>query len=1051
MSNIRKKRIPSGIEIIPNDVPLDREGQISVSEDDKKLKVRLDDETRSVLTEDQTQEVTNKTIDADDNDISNIEVDNLKSGVLNTSNDLVGASNTQIPSALAVKTFVENIESGLDQEINDLTDVVNDLITLSGVAEESTDLGEFTNDLVPDNQTIKDTIEGLASNVESEFSDLSNKYVDFDTEQTVENKILENSIIQETQKLEPRHDIYDNLVSYATTATSGQYVYATDRQKSYQIIDGILKEFGGGSSSSGSGYNFLINPNFENDDTAEGWDIVFGTPSDYLSPMEGDKSLFITSDPIEGSLLEQIVVKNAPELKGQYGLAKIAVKSNVSSVFTVLVDGTPVGSVTIPATSVNSPFNIGIIRFRFGNTSTGISVYSSEDIAVDIAFLGLEEVYNTIMVGVDGQGVVQSNEDLTLKSLSNDGIISKEINGQIISETNIDGDIFYKDVTIDSLNTENGILFTDIDGKLSQLYNFKLSSTGNLEIPNSLIAKNITVGGTSGNLIESTEDINLKGDTVTFETTTRAKSYIGSNNYDVENLAKYPNFLEGSTDQYTCLACTPSIVVGGGVMAGTNSLKITHTTTSQLTFEAPTSGELGQYVTLNISVKTDTITHIVPVTDTVGDVTNEWILSPSNNYQTVTITYPMGATSTGFFVIPQDGGETEISQVHLKRANDKSFLVSNDTKPVPCAFSTLAWQGLGTVTNNMFCSRRGSQLVIVGSFVTGTVSATNALIPLPTNWGNITINVVKSHYGFFVRDAGSQQVLSVARTTSTNQIAITNNIVYGTANPFTGTLGNTVFSNDQRVGIAGELVIEINEWQSSSKVTPVECAFADKRKCTEGNKLYFKYDKAAPLLTAVTDQFGNTYSVAKSGNGNTQKSLNISSLNLTSPMTCVLGPADIGTVPFLLSSSTTLVNFATIETTVGTELDSNVNITCSKNGNDIYYGPNYVASCENTSSLNEVMCGRDETVSPSKPIYKKCFNTLPATGTVLVTGVSKLIGQEGYATGNLGLQFPFPTIFTSDENQVLAYKSSSTNNIVLSKEGTNWTTDGQFCIRYTKL
>lgn len=55
------------------------------------------------------QILTTKTIDADNNTISNLETDNLKAGVLNTSTSLSGASNTQIPSALAAKSYADSI------------------------------------------------------------------------------------------------------------------------------------------------------------------------------------------------------------------------------------------------------------------------------------------------------------------------------------------------------------------------------------------------------------------------------------------------------------------------------------------------------------------------------------------------------------------------------------------------------------------------------------------------------------------------------------------------------------------------------------------------------------------------------------------------------------------------------------------------------------------------------------------------------------------------------------------------------------------------------
>jgi hypothetical protein len=54
-----------------------------------------------------------------------------------------------------------------------------------------------------------------------------------------------------------------------------------------------------------------------------------------------------------------------------------------------------------------------------------------------------------------------------------------------------------------------------------------------------------------------------------------------------------------------------------------------------------------------------------------------------------------------------------------------------DTDWATCNFSTLAWQGLGTVTNNLQCKRQGSDLVMRGRFTVGTPTASEARIPLP--------------------------------------------------------------------------------------------------------------------------------------------------------------------------------------------------------------------------------------------------------------------------------------------------------------------------------
>jgi hypothetical protein len=54
-----------------------------------------------------TKTLTNKTIDIDNNTVSNIEVDNLKSGVLDTDLSSVAATDTTLASAKAIKTYVD--------------------------------------------------------------------------------------------------------------------------------------------------------------------------------------------------------------------------------------------------------------------------------------------------------------------------------------------------------------------------------------------------------------------------------------------------------------------------------------------------------------------------------------------------------------------------------------------------------------------------------------------------------------------------------------------------------------------------------------------------------------------------------------------------------------------------------------------------------------------------------------------------------------------------------------------------------------------------------
>ena len=69
--------------------------------------------TGNVVGTTDAQTLTNKTINADNNTVTELEVDNLKAGVLNT--DLTGAvSNTQVPSAKATKTYADTKMGALD-------------------------------------------------------------------------------------------------------------------------------------------------------------------------------------------------------------------------------------------------------------------------------------------------------------------------------------------------------------------------------------------------------------------------------------------------------------------------------------------------------------------------------------------------------------------------------------------------------------------------------------------------------------------------------------------------------------------------------------------------------------------------------------------------------------------------------------------------------------------------------------------------------------------------------------------------------------------------
>ena len=73
----------------------------------------------TVVTESSTDTLTNKSIDADNNTLSNIEVDNLKSGVLDTDLSSVSGSDDTLPSAKATKAYVDDVAQ-TTEEVQDI-------------------------------------------------------------------------------------------------------------------------------------------------------------------------------------------------------------------------------------------------------------------------------------------------------------------------------------------------------------------------------------------------------------------------------------------------------------------------------------------------------------------------------------------------------------------------------------------------------------------------------------------------------------------------------------------------------------------------------------------------------------------------------------------------------------------------------------------------------------------------------------------------------------------------------------------------------------------
>lgn len=257
-----------------------------------------------------------------------------------------------------------------------------------------------------------------------------------------------------------------------------------------------------------------------------------------------------------------------------------------------------------------------------------------------------------------------------------------------------------------------------------------------------------------------------------------------------------------------------------------------------------------------------------------------------------------------------------------------------DTDWAACSFSTLAWQGLGTVTSYLRCKRQGSDLLVAGRVVTGTVAAAEARIPLPAWNGSALVAKGSSvlsalqHVGKIAREevtATNNDFTVLANASSTY---LTIGVLNSTGeHPFGAQQGTQIFGNADVFSIDARIPIE--GWENSNVIigqfNGLESC-ADSYQCTD--TFSAKVSAAGVVSDENIDWINGNCSVTNIADfACTFKT----SLALTVPMNCVVSSSMYQTSV----SATTLSQALYTTWDSGTTRNaSSAQIICQKQGAD---------------------------------------------------------------------------------------------------------------------
>lgn len=433
MTIIRKRHI-KGINLDPTDLSaesLSNPGDLAYDSSASKLKYKDGSATREVVNTDESQTFSYKTLDL----TSIVQYDDTKEDVISLLKDDGTTPVENVQEALdSVKRALDNqneaneidytIKTGTGDNWNDFVDddVTKVDLALDELASrvKTTEADVYTSQSTIDNHI---EISGAhaasaisvtpAGNLEAEDvqAALEELQLDIDDRALADNGTITNASIETPSRLDVKQDTEDNLETYATTASDGQIVFATDTKKMFQIIDGALQPIGGGGATQfeviQATHGFTVGNGIFHNSISGVWEKAIADSTDtlasYVVVEVEDADTFVAAD---FGRLEVNLLTNPDSLSaGEFYYLSDSVAGQPTTTESSLYSNPLFYVESIDATDVNN--QLAVLQ---------VKVYRPEQVEADevIYLVAKENISAKDALYIDGSGqvgLVDSNDD----------------------------------------------------------------------------------------------------------------------------------------------------------------------------------------------------------------------------------------------------------------------------------------------------------------------------------------------------------------------------------------------------------------------------------------------------------------------------------------------------------------------------------------------------------------------------------------------------------------------------------------------------------------